>query len=56
MIPNWISSLDTAVDPGADERWKEEIARRAEEIQSGKVKPVPWEEVRQKGRTLLYGE
>jgi putative addiction module component (TIGR02574 family) len=33
--------------------WQAEIARRIEEVESGKVKPVPWEEVRRKGRKIL---
>jgi Putative addiction module component len=30
----------------ADEEWKEEIARRIRELDSGKVKPIPWAEAR----------
>jgi putative addiction module component (TIGR02574 family) len=33
--------------------WQEEIVRRLEDVQSGKVKSTSWDEVRQKGRTLL---
>jgi hypothetical protein len=32
---------------------QEEIVRRLEDVQSGKVKSTSWDEVRQKGRTLL---
>jgi hypothetical protein len=28
--------------------------RRLNEVQSGKVKTLPWEEVQQKGRKLLH--
>src|SRR2546430_13046281 len=48
-----ISSLDTAVDPDVDAAWQQEVVRRLNEIQSGEVKTVAWEEVQQKGRTLL---
>ena len=32
-------------DPETEEAWQNEIARRIEEIQSGKVKGIPGEEV-----------
>ncbi|PYX09897.1 MAG: addiction module component, family protein [Acidobacteria bacterium] len=52
---NLISSLDTTVDVDADAAWQQEITRRLHEVQSGEVKTIPWEEVRQKGRTLPDG-
>jgi putative addiction module component (TIGR02574 family) len=48
-----IDSLDAAVDEDAEAAWQEEIVRRLEEVRSGKVKTTSWEDVRQKGRTLL---
>ena len=51
-----ISSLDTTVDPDVDAAWQAEVARRAQEFVSGKVKTIPWEQVRQKGRALLDGK
>jgi putative addiction module component (TIGR02574 family) len=48
-----IESLDAAVDENAEAAWQEEIARRLEEVRSGKVKTISWDDVRQKGRTLL---
>ena len=51
-----ISSLETTVDPDVDAAWQAEVARRAQEVESGKVKTVPWEEVQKKGRTLLHGK
>jgi putative addiction module component (TIGR02574 family) len=50
-----IDSLDSTVDENAEAAWQEEIARRLEEVRSGKVKTTSWEDVRQKGRTLLNG-
>ena len=43
-----LESLDSAPeDPAAVEAsWNEEIARRIEDLDSGKAKTVPWEEVR----------
>lgn len=36
------------VDEGVDEDWAEEIKRRIEEIDSGKVQMIPYEEVRRR--------
>ena len=41
-----IISLDDEADPAAEFAWADEIARRIEEIDSGTVKLVPWEEAR----------
>ncbi len=35
--------------------WKAEIRRRAAELDSGQVKPIPWEEVDRKAQALLDG-
>jgi putative addiction module component (TIGR02574 family) len=48
-----IDSLDDTVDENAEAAWQEEIVRRLEDVQSVKVKTTSWDEVRQKGRTLL---
>lgn len=39
-----LASLDETVDAGAEEAWNQEIARRIAELDSGKVKPIPWAE------------
>lgn len=51
-----IDSLDDTVDENAEAAWQEEIVRRLEEVRSGKVKTTSWNDVRQKGRTLLHGQ
>jgi putative addiction module component (TIGR02574 family) len=33
--------------------WGEELRRRAAEIDSGQVKPIPWEEVRKQAQAQL---
>ncbi|HKW15914.1 MAG TPA: addiction module protein [Terriglobales bacterium] len=53
LAGNLISSLDTTIDPDVDAAWQAEVARRAQEVESGKVKTVPWEQVRQKARALV---
>jgi putative addiction module component (TIGR02574 family) len=55
LASDLIDSLDPTVDPDAELAWQEEIARRLAEIESGRVKTIPWEEVRRKGRSLLNG-
>jgi len=49
-------SLDAGVDEDVDAAWHEEIRTRMEEIRSGKVKTIPWEEVKKKGRSLQDGK
>jgi len=51
-----IDSLAPTVDPGTDLAWQQEAARRLDEIDSGRVKTVPWDEVQRKGRALLNGQ
>ena len=42
-----IDSLDSAVDADAEAAWDAELTRREQELDSGKVKAVPWSEARQ---------
>jgi len=56
LAGNLISSLETAVDPDVDAAWQVEVARRAQDIQQGKVKTVAWEDVGQKGRSIIDGK
>jgi len=43
-----LESIEQEPDPDVEEAWKREIARRIEEIDSGSVSLVPWEEVKAK--------
>ena len=56
LAGNLISSLDATVDQDVDAAWQQEVVRRLQDIQSGKVDTVSWQEVQQKGRTLLHGK
>jgi len=47
-----MESLDETVDEDAEAAWAREIARRLEEVDSGKVAPIPWAEAR---RQILGG-
>jgi putative addiction module component (TIGR02574 family) len=41
-----LESLDSEIDEDAEEAWDAEIARRLDEIDSGRVKMIPWSEAR----------
>ena len=43
-----LDSLDREVDEGAEVAWEAEIARRVQDLEGGKVKTVPWAEVRRR--------
>ncbi|MFZ0952525.1 MAG: addiction module protein [Candidatus Sulfotelmatobacter sp.] len=45
-----LESLDDTVDASAEEEWNQEIARRIRELDSAKVKPIPWAEARRQIR------
>ncbi|MCC6806170.1 MAG: addiction module protein [Deltaproteobacteria bacterium] len=54
IVGKLIESLDDgAVDANAEAAWSAEIAKRLVEVDSGKVKPVPWDEAR---RQILSDE
>ncbi len=48
-----ISSLDEAADPDSEDLWIQEAERRLEELESGRVEPIPAERVVEKARSSL---
>ena len=42
-----IESLDPKSDPGVEQAWADEIARRVAELDTGTVQTIPWEQVRE---------
>jgi putative addiction module component (TIGR02574 family) len=50
-----IESLDDQVDESAEDEWKQEIARRIAELDSGKVKPIAWADARRQISAILHG-
>jgi putative addiction module component (TIGR02574 family) len=50
-----LESLDDNLDASAEEEWNEEIARRIQELDSGKVKPIPWADARRQISAILNG-
>jgi putative addiction module component (TIGR02574 family) len=53
LASSLIDSLDQTVDDDVEAAWQQEIAHRVEELESGKVKTIPWTEVRGRGQELL---
>ena len=43
-----LESLDGPPDDDVDRAWADEIARRLEEVRSGKVATITWEEARKR--------
>jgi putative addiction module component (TIGR02574 family) len=43
-----IDSLDTTVDEGAESAWNQEILRRVKDLDSGRARTVPREEVQRR--------
>lgn len=41
-----MDSLDDVVDESAEAAWNQEIARRIEDLDSGKAKTIPWDQIR----------
>ena len=50
-----LESLDDTVDEGVEKEWNKEIALRISELDSGKVKPIPWAEARRQISDILNG-
>lgn len=53
LAESLISNLGGKVDEGIMAAWDAEIARRIEELSSGKAKTVSWEEVRKRNLAKL---
>lgn len=56
LVDSLLDSLDTEVDADAEAAWQAEIRRRAAEIDSKSVSPVPWAEVRTRLMATLGNE
>jgi putative addiction module component (TIGR02574 family) len=48
-----IENIDGPAQEGVDEAWAAEIKRRIEEVESGAVKTIPWEQVDQELQQIL---
>ena len=48
LIDSLLESVDTEVDENAEEAWRQEIYRRLQEIDSGVVELIPWEDAQRR--------
>jgi putative addiction module component (TIGR02574 family) len=48
LIGALLDSLDREVEEGVEEAWRMEIDRRARELESGAVKSIPWDVVKER--------
>ena len=48
LVVRLIETLDAEVNEGSEQAWDKEIGKRLEEIDSGRVKLVPWTEARRR--------
>jgi putative addiction module component (TIGR02574 family) len=53
LADSLIANLGEKMEPGVAAAWDAEIKRRIEELDSGRVKTIPWEEVRQRNLAKL---
>ncbi len=50
-----LASLDGPSDPDAEAAWQVEIERRVADLESGKVKLEPWEQVKRRIEKAILG-
>ena len=50
-----LDSLEDEVDESAEQEWRDGIARRIQELDSGKVKPISWADARRQISAILNG-
>ena len=48
LVDTLLESLDVEADANAEELWREEIRRRLEQIDSGAVNLIPWEDAQRR--------
>jgi putative addiction module component (TIGR02574 family) len=53
LVDSLKESLDVEVDDGVEDAWREEIHRRLQQIDSGTVRMIPWDEARRRLRDSL---
>jgi putative addiction module component (TIGR02574 family) len=56
LVDSLLESLDTEVDEAVETEWVREVQRRAAELDSGAVAPIPWAEVRSRLHAAVRNE
>ena len=54
LADSLLESLDAEVDDEAEEKWRQEIRGRLEQIDSGAVELIPWDEAQRHLRTRMH--
>jgi len=55
LVEALITSLQPEEQIPLDDSWREIVRRRSAELHSGKVKPIPWDQVKRKAREKASG-
>ncbi len=55
LVEALIVSLQPCNQAPLDDSWRDVIRRRSAELRSGKVTPIPWEQVKRKAREKTGG-
>ena len=55
LVEALITSLQPEEQIPLDDSWREIVRRRSAELHSGKVKPIPWDQVKRKARERTGG-
>jgi putative addiction module component (TIGR02574 family) len=56
LAASLLNSLDASPDPDAESSWQEEVSRRTSDLDSGKTKTIPWQDVQsQVSAALQHG-
>jgi len=53
LVDTLIDSLDSSIDEGAEEAWRQDVCRHLQEIDSGAAQLIPWEDARRRLRARL---
>jgi len=56
LADSLLESLDAETESDVEDAWRQEIRRRAAEVDSGAVKTIPWSEVRSRLIAALSNE
>jgi putative addiction module component (TIGR02574 family) len=53
LVASLLNSLDASPDPDAESLWQEEVSRRASDLDSGKARTIPWQDVQSQVSAVL---
>ena len=53
VLEELLVSLELPAEKDVDTAWAAEIERRSHEMRAGRIRPIPWKEVRAKARRRI---